>query len=89
MHIAAAIGTPTVAIFGPTSPRLWAPLDPLAAIVQPSGSYADIKDRSTSGVQVEAVLDAVRTTLPTFLPTHPHVHTRRSVVSSGVEGARA
>src|SRR5947207_1669632 len=31
MHIAAALGTPTVALFGPSDPRLWAPLNPLAA----------------------------------------------------------
>jgi heptosyltransferase-2 len=34
MHIAAAIGTPTMGIFGPTSPYLWAPLNSLAATVQ-------------------------------------------------------
>src|SRR5436190_16841528 len=34
MHIAAAIGTPTMCIFGPTSPYLWAPLNGLAATVQ-------------------------------------------------------
>jgi heptosyltransferase II len=34
MHVAAAIGTPTMAVFGPTSPYHWAPLNPLAAIVQ-------------------------------------------------------
>jgi heptosyltransferase-2 len=34
MHIAAALGTPTVGIFGPTSPHLWAPLNGLAATVQ-------------------------------------------------------
>jgi heptosyltransferase-2 len=34
MHIAAAIGTPTMGIFGPTSPYLWAPLNGLAATVQ-------------------------------------------------------
>ena len=28
MHVAAAIGTPTVAIFGPTSPWHWKPLNP-------------------------------------------------------------
>jgi heptosyltransferase II len=33
MHVAAALGTPTVAIFGPTSPWHWAPLNPLAATV--------------------------------------------------------
>jgi len=34
MHIAAALGTPTVGIFGPTSPYLWAPLNGLAATAQ-------------------------------------------------------
>jgi heptosyltransferase-2 len=34
MHVAAAIGTPTMGIFGPTSPHLWAPLNGLAATVQ-------------------------------------------------------
>ncbi|WP_448044713.1 lipopolysaccharide heptosyltransferase II [Bradyrhizobium liaoningense] len=33
MHIAAALGTPTMGIFGPTSPYLWAPLNSLAATV--------------------------------------------------------
>src|SRR5262249_24296099 len=31
MHIAAALGTPTMGIFGPTSPYHWAPLNGLAA----------------------------------------------------------
>jgi lipopolysaccharide heptosyltransferase II len=34
MHIAAALGTPTIGIFGPTSPNLWAPINGLAATVQ-------------------------------------------------------
>jgi heptosyltransferase-2 len=34
LHVAAALGTPTVGIFGPTSPWHWAPLNPLAATVQ-------------------------------------------------------
>src|SRR5436190_14365587 len=34
MHIAAAIGTPTIGIFGPTDPRHWAPLNGLAATVR-------------------------------------------------------
>ena len=34
MHIAAAIGTPTMGIFGPTSPYHWAPLNGLAATIQ-------------------------------------------------------
>jgi heptosyltransferase-2 len=64
MHISAAIGTQTVAIFGPTSPRLWAPLNPLSAIIEPPGSFANITDRSTAGVTVDRVLDAVRQILP-------------------------
>jgi heptosyltransferase-2 len=34
MHIAAALGTPTMGIFGPTSPYHWGPLNGLAATVQ-------------------------------------------------------
>jgi heptosyltransferase-2 len=33
-HVSAAIGTPTISIFGPTDPRLWAPLNPLAAAIE-------------------------------------------------------
>jgi heptosyltransferase-2 len=61
MHIAAAIGTPTVAIFGPTSPAQWAPLNPLAAILEPPGNVA--AERRTADVSVEAVTDAVRAAL--------------------------
>jgi lipopolysaccharide heptosyltransferase II len=34
MHIAAALGTQTIGIFGPTSPYHWAPINGLAATVQ-------------------------------------------------------
>lgn len=34
MHVAAALGTPTMGIFGPTSPYHWAPLNKLAATIQ-------------------------------------------------------
>jgi heptosyltransferase-2 len=34
LHVAAGLGTPSVGIFGPTSPWHWAPLNPLAATVQ-------------------------------------------------------
>jgi heptosyltransferase-2 len=34
LHVAAAIGTPTMGIFGPTSPYHWAPLNRLAATIQ-------------------------------------------------------
>jgi heptosyltransferase-2 len=34
LHVAAALGTPTVGIFGPTSPWHWAPLNPIAAAIE-------------------------------------------------------
>jgi heptosyltransferase-2 len=34
LHVAAALGTPSIGIFGPTSPWHWAPLNPLAAVVR-------------------------------------------------------
>lgn len=34
LHVAAALGTPSIGIFGPTSPYLWAPLNPLAAVIE-------------------------------------------------------
>jgi heptosyltransferase-2 len=36
LHVAAALGTPSIGVFGPTSPQLWAPLNPIAAAVQQS-----------------------------------------------------
>jgi heptosyltransferase-2 len=71
MHISAAIGTPTVAIFGPTSPWHWKPLNPVAAILEPSGDDAARQRARTGGndavahhrtddVAVERVLAAVR-----------------------------
>jgi heptosyltransferase-2 len=73
MHIAAAIGTPTVAIFGPSSPTHWAPLNPLAAILEPPDDElkeraqiegnAAVAHRSTAGVTVDVAADAVRAAL--------------------------
>ncbi len=34
LHVAAAIGTPSIGIFGPTSPWHWAPLNPIAAVIE-------------------------------------------------------
>ena len=74
MHVSAAIGTPTVAIFGPTSPWHWKPLNPLAAIIEPPGDVAArerarsegnaaVAHRRTADVAVETVLAAVREVL--------------------------
>jgi heptosyltransferase-2 len=34
LHVAAALGTPSIGIFGPTSPWHWAPLNPLQATIE-------------------------------------------------------
>lgn len=34
LHVAAAVGTPSIGIFGPTSPWHWAPLNPLAETME-------------------------------------------------------
>lgn len=36
LHVAAAMGTPAIGIFGPTSPWHWAPLNPLAGVIESS-----------------------------------------------------
>jgi heptosyltransferase-2 len=71
MHVSAAIGTPTVAIFGPTSPWHWKPLNPVAAILEPPGDdearkHARIvgndavRHRRTDDVAVRDVLATVK-----------------------------
>jgi lipopolysaccharide heptosyltransferase II len=74
MHVSAAIGTPTVAIFGPTSPWHWKPLNPISAILEPPGDDDAAKrarnegndavaHRRTDDVAVETVLAAVHKAL--------------------------
>jgi heptosyltransferase-2 len=41
LHVAAALGTPTIGIFGPTSPWHWAPLNPIAAAIQQTAEKLD------------------------------------------------
>jgi heptosyltransferase-2 len=65
MHVSAALGTATVALFGPTSPRLWAPLNPLAAALEPAGDSADVRQRDVDDIPAGIVFDAVRTALAT------------------------
>jgi ADP-heptose:LPS heptosyltransferase len=43
MHVAGAVGVPTVALFGPTEPELWAPLrEDLVALRAPGGDLASL-----------------------------------------------
>jgi heptosyltransferase-2 len=71
MHIAAAIGTPTVAIFGPTSPWHWKPLNPIAAILEPPGDEeakqrarqegnSAVAHRRTADVSPQRVFETLR-----------------------------
>ena len=70
MHVSAAMATPTVAIFGPTSPWHWKPLNPVAAILEPPGDEEArqwariegnnaVRHRRTDDVAVSDVLTAV------------------------------
>jgi heptosyltransferase-2 len=76
MHVSAAIGTPTVAIFGPTSPWHWKPLNPIAAILEPPGDELArqrarlegndaVAHRRTADVAVQSVLVTVHHVLDT------------------------
>jgi heptosyltransferase-2 len=73
MHIAAALGTLTVALFGPTDPRLWGPLNPLAATLEPASSLpcpgcsrsdcTDVRHRRIEDISAGQVFEAVQETL--------------------------
>jgi ADP-heptose:LPS heptosyltransferase len=40
-HLAAAWGAPTLALFGPTDPRLWAPVGPFVRCLRGQGGVID------------------------------------------------
>jgi heptosyltransferase-2 len=72
LHVAAALGRPAVGIFGPSSPHLTGPLNPLAAAIEPAPAVcstcgrngcARLDHRRTEDIPVEPVLEAVRRTL--------------------------
>ena len=54
-HLAGAVGTPTVALFGPTDPALWAPLGPRVTVVAASGRGGD----PWQGVTLERIQPAI------------------------------
>jgi len=56
-HLAGALGTPVVALFGPTDPAVWAPRGSRVRVV-----VGD--DRSIEGISVESVCHAVMDALP-------------------------
>ena len=79
MHIAAAIGTPTMGIFGPTSPYLWAPLNGLAATVQ-TKTNAAVPALPAPGLHHER---------PPLHARHPGRRCRRDRAAVLIEGRHA
>jgi lipopolysaccharide heptosyltransferase II len=74
LHVSAALGTPTIGIFGPTSPWHWAPLNPLAATIE-TGSDLPCRPchqpvcrvghhRCMRDIPIGQVMDAVTRALP-------------------------
>lgn len=65
LHVAAAIGTPAVGLFGPTSPWHWAPLNPIAATIEAPwrDDAKDVRKRTTEDIAVKEVLEATRRAL--------------------------
>jgi hypothetical protein len=52
-HLAAQLATPTVALFGPTDPRVWAPLGPAVRVLAPP------HPQSMDWLEIDAAIDAV------------------------------
>jgi heptosyltransferase II len=85
LHVAAALGTPSIGIFGPTSPWHWAPLNPLAATIETTsqldcrpchksvcrlGHHRCMRDIAPSQV-ISAVENVVTAVLPGKNPEQP------------------
>ncbi len=78
LHVAAALGTPTVGIFGPTSPWHWAPLNPLAATIETASKLNCrpchkpvcrlVHHRCMRDIPPEQVFAAVRQALAPLVP---------------------
>jgi ADP-heptose:LPS heptosyltransferase len=68
-HLAAAVGAPTLALFGPTDPRVWAPLGPRVAVLAGAGRGAADPWRGLDTPRVErAALEAAGRSLDRDLP---------------------
>ncbi len=78
LHVAAALGTPSIGIFGPTSPWHWAPLNPLAATIETTSALPCrpchkpvcrlAHHRCMTEIAPEQVFAAVHRALKTELP---------------------
>jgi heptosyltransferase-2 len=63
-HLAAAAGIPTLALFGPTSPDIWAPLGPRVCLVTAKGAMETLP--------VEPVITPLEAMLPPHGPHKTH-----------------
>ncbi len=72
-HLAAFMGIPTVAIFGPSSPKRWSPVGPATTVLRGAADCAPCFEKDAvnckdpqclSGVSVDMVLDAVKEIIP-------------------------
>ena len=66
-HVAAAVGTPTLTLFGPTDAGTWAPRHPLARVLK-------APDGHLSSLSVESVLQAALEQLATVTSPTPDSH---------------
>ena len=72
-HLAAFMGIPTVAIFGPSSPKRWSPVGPATMVLRGEADCAPCFEKDAanckdpqclSGVSVDMVVDAVKEIIP-------------------------
>ena len=81
LHVAAALGRPSIGIFGPTSPWHWAPLNPLAEIVETATALSCrpchrpvcrlVHHRCMRDIVPDQVMAATRRALDAVAPPHP------------------
>ncbi len=81
LHVAAALGTPSVGIFGPTSPWHWAPLNPLAGTIETTTELSCrpchkpvcrlVHHRCMRDIAPDQVLAVTHRALAAVRPTHP------------------
>jgi len=74
-HLAAAVGVPTVAIFGPTDPDVWAPRGPGVRVVRAATPCAPCAPPQRQACQQRACLEAVsvQAVLDAIIGSNPQI----------------
>jgi ADP-heptose:LPS heptosyltransferase len=68
-HLAAAVGTTTLALFGPTDPSMWGPRSPRACVLWPQPTGPLTLERLPPEYVIQT-LDALRHNTFAFVPSH-------------------